>query len=148
MKIVQSALLALMFIGPAAFSSSAQAQSFDCYATQNETEEASCALLGTARLAFNALSDLDSNADVQNARRYTRSIINGSYALGELLYSSASDTAVLNQLDRLKTLVLQLDASKRKLESRYPDNNELSTRLTRVRTTYFYLEGLLLPVEE
>jgi hypothetical protein len=148
MKIVQSALLALMFFGPAVISSSAQAQSFDCFATQNETEEAACALLGTARLAFNALNNLDSNTDVQNARRYTRSIISGSYALGELLYSSASDTAVLSQLDRLKTLVLQLDATKRKLESRYPNNDELSTRLNRVRTTYYYLEGLLLPVEE
>jgi hypothetical protein len=148
MKIVQSALLALMFFGPAAISSSAQAQSFDCYATQNETEEAACALLGTARLAFNALSDLDSNTDVLNARRYTRNIITGSNTLGELLYSSASDAAVLNQLDKLKTLVLQLDATKRKLESRYPNDKDLSTRLTRVRTTYFYLEGLLLPVEE
>lgn len=148
MKIVQTVLLALMFVGPAVISSSAHAQSLDCYATQNETEEAACALVGTSRLALNALSGLDSNVDVQNARRYTRSINSGSYALGELLSSSASDTAVLGQLNRLRTLVLQLDATKRKLESRYPDNSELSTRLDRVRTTYFYLEGLLLPVEE
>lgn len=148
MKIVQSVLLALTFFGPAAISSSAQAQSYDCYAPENETVEAVCAVLGSARQAFNAVNRLDSNTDVANAKRYSRTIINQSDRLAKLLSSSASDDTILNQLNTMKQTVLQLDATKRKLKSRYPGDNELINTLTYVRTTYFYLEDLLLPVEE
>jgi hypothetical protein len=83
-----------------------------------------------------------------NAKRYARTIINQSDRLATLLTSSASDDAILNQLDMMKQTVLQLDAAKRKLKSRYPGNDQLINTLTYVRTTYFYLEDLLLPVEE
>lgn len=149
MKIVQSVLLALTFLGPVVISSSAQAQSYDCYAPEDEVTEATCLVLGSARLAFNAVNSLDeSNMDVTNAKRYTRNIINQCDSLAKLLNSSASDEAILNHLDMLRETVLQLDATKRKLQSRYPDNRNLITRLTRVRTTYLQLEALLLPVED
>jgi hypothetical protein len=110
--------------------------------------EAVCALLGNARQAFNAVNALDSNMDTNNAKRYAREIINGSDRLAKLLNSSASDDAILEQLEALKITVLQLDAAKRKLQRRYPSNTTLVNTLTSVRTVYFYLEGLLLPVEE
>jgi hypothetical protein len=147
MKIVQSVLLALTFFGPVAISSSAQAQSYDCYAPESENLEAVCAVLGSARQAFNAVNGLDSNTDATNAKRYARTIINQSDRLAKLLSGSASDDAILDQLNAMKQTVLQLDAAKRKLKSRYPGNNELINTLTYVRTTYFYLEDLLLPVE-
>jgi hypothetical protein len=148
MKIIQSVLLTLSFLSPALVSTSVQAQSYDCYATETEAMEAVCALLGNARQAFNAVNALDSNMDSNNAKRYAREIINGSDRLAQLLNSSASDETILDQLEKLKTTVLQLDASKRKLQRRYPTNYALIDTLTDVRTIYFYLEGLLLPVEE
>jgi uncharacterized protein len=148
MKIVQSVLLALSFLSPALVSTSVQAQSYDCYAAETESMEAVCALLGNARQAFNAVNALDSNMDTNNAKRYAREIINGSDRLAKLLNSSASDDAILEQLEALKITVLQLDAAKRKLQRRYPSNTTLVNTLTSVRTVYFYLEGLLLPVEE
>jgi len=152
MKFVKSVLLALSMLGPAVvFSGSVQAQSYDCYDPETDLIEATCALMGRARLALNTVNPLvarDPNVDLANAKRYSQAIINGSDQLATLLQSSASDEAILTQLDSLKTTVLQLDATKRKLQLRYPANTALTRALTNVRNVYFNLEALLLPDAE
>jgi hypothetical protein len=148
MKIVQSALLALTFFGPVMITSAVQAQEYDCYAPETDTQEATCTLLGRSRLAFNAVNGLDSNIDVVNARRYTRTLIIESDDMAKLMFGSASDDAILDQLDKLNFTVLQLERTKRKLQGRYPDNKGLITALNHVWSAYFHLEGLLLPGAE
>ncbi|HYX32517.1 MAG TPA: hypothetical protein VE954_05340 [Oligoflexus sp.] len=151
MKIVQSMLLALSFFGPAALiSTSAQADEVDCYAPETDEIDAACSLMGVARLGLNAVNDLasDPSADLNNAKRYCQAIINGSYRLANLLHNGAADDAVQAQLNRLETTVLQLDATKRKLQVRYPGNPNVISRLTRVRGTYLVLQALLLPDQE
>ncbi len=149
MKIVQSVLLALTFFGPAVISSSAQAQSYDCFDPANDNEIAVCNLLGSANDALFKLNDLDLNTDVLAAKRHTRAIILGSDNLAKLLAESASDDAIVDQLTQLKNSMLQLDAAKRKLDRRYgSDKDELIKTLTYVRTAYYHLEGLLLSAGE
>lgn len=148
MKIVKSVLLALSFFGPALISSSVQAQSYDCYEPIDDVQHAACNLLGAANQSLKALNNLDNNTDVAAAKRHTRAIIVGSDELARLLSESASDDVLADQLGKLKSSVLQLDAAKRKLDRRYPNNDELIDTLTYVRTAYFYLEGLLLSAGE
>ncbi len=149
MKIVQSVLLALTFFGPAVISSSAQAQSYDCFEPANDEENAVCNLLGSANEALFGLNELDLNTDVLAAKRHTRTIIVGSDNLAKALANSAPDDEIVDLLAQLKNAMLQLDAAKRKLDRRYgSDKDELIKTLTYVRTAYYHLEGLLLPAGE
>ncbi|WP_141733584.1 hypothetical protein [Oligoflexus tunisiensis] len=150
MKFIKTVLLALSFVGPAVITSTAaQAQAYDCF--ESEALEATCGLMNNARQARSlvlSLASQDPNTDLTNAARYSLFIVNQADQLARLLSSSASDQAIETHLERLHTTVLQLDATKRKLQSRYPGNYTLVRSLTSVRTMYYYLEGLLLPVED
>lgn len=152
MKFVKSFLLALSMIGTAgSICGSAEAQAYDCYDPETDLIEATCALLGKARQALKLVNPLlaqDPNTDLSNAKRYSQTIISGSDRLAMLLQSSASDQALQTQMNRLKTTVLQLDATKRKLQRRYPAHRELTDTLTDVRSLYYHLEGLLLEQAE
>ena len=149
MKIAHTVLLALTFFGPTMMiSTSVQAQEYDCYAPEDDVQDAACTLLGRARLAYNSVNGLSANTEVNNAKRHARNIINGTDRLAKLLFNQGSDEAILAQLRSLQTFVYQLDASARDLKDLYPNDSKLFSNLTAVRTAYLNLEGLLLPVEE
>jgi hypothetical protein len=150
MKFIKTVLLALSFFGPVAITSTAaHAQAYDCF--ESEALEATCGLMNNARQARSlvlSLASQDPNTDLSNAARYALLITNQADQLARALSNSASDAVVASHLENIHTTVLQLDATRRKLQSRYPSNYTLARSLTSVRTMYYYLEGLLLPAAD
>lgn len=109
-------------------------------------EEAALALGYRARLVIEQSQDLatnDSDANLDKATRLGRQIQVLALDMAAALKAESPEAEVLDQLAATESLVLQLDATKRQLQSSHGQERELIDALNAVRRTYFYLKQLL-----
>ncbi len=118
------------------------------YAEENEQklEEAAQALAYRARQVISLSLDADEkspDANLQKATRLARQIQVNALDIATLLEDAAEPDQVLQKLSDTETLVLQIDAAKRQLQSSHSQERELLDELNSVRRTYYYLKQLL-----
>ncbi len=146
MKYIQSILLAVSLLAPALPTLAATAGSVSVYADDSQLIDAAGALAYRARLALTKVQTLDAtspSADLDKAARLARFINAGGLQIVTLIEDRASYDEVAAKLQEVEPYVLQLDATKRSLLSRYPSDSQLRSTLNDVRRTYFYLKQLL-----
>ena len=118
------------------------------YAEENQQkiEEAAQALAYRARLVIELsldASDKGPDADLQKATRLARQVQLNALDIANLLQNDADSNEVLSRQSETETLVLQLDATKRALQSSHAEERDLIDELNAVRRTYYYLKQLL-----
>ncbi len=146
MKYIQQILIAASLLGPALPILAATQPSAAVYADDAERIDAAGALAYRARLVLEKVQILSSKAsaaELDKAERLSRIINLEALNLLTLIENQASESEIGEQLLVIEDFVLQLDATKRELQRRYPREVQLRNSLNDVRRTYFYLKQLL-----